>query len=332
MSKVKKIKTKIGSGIGFFFRHLVASIDFLVNNSIGLIFTRKPQKYNTKTTNPIWKKGKAVFCFLVVLVLLYNFDNVFNVTLKPLFVFVLNLFGGNKNVYQKTLAMYSKDFANGIRVTLRLSLIGTVLGLVIGLLFSYFITLKIEHNDNKLTVFFKRFSQGFVKLYVTVFRGTPMMVQAMILYYGVKSFLNWDYAIAALVTISLNTAAYLTEVLRGSINALDKGQNEAARSLGLSSWQATKSVIYPQAIKNAMPSIGNEFVINIKDSAVLTVIPNIVDLFRIAEYASGRFAEPVAAFVIAAGIYLFLTYTVTKTLRMIEAKLDIPSVELPSAN
>ena len=228
--------------------------------------------------------------------------------------------------------MYSKDFANGIRVTLRLSLIGTVLGLVIALLFSYFITLKIEHNDNKLTVFFKRFSQGFVKLYVTVFRGTPMMVQAMILYYGVKSFLNWDYAIAALVTISLNTAAYLTEVLRGSIIALDKGQNEAGRSLGLSSWQATKSVIYPQAIKNAMPSIGNEFVINIKDSAVLTVIPNIVDLFRIAEYASGRFAEPVAAFVIAAGIYLFLTYTVTKTLRMIEAKLDIPSVELPSAN
>ncbi len=332
MSKIKSFFKKIFAGIGLGFKHITYSVDFIINNTIGLIFTRKYQQYNTKTDHNVWKKAKVIVYLIMLFFALYNFDTIYNYTLRYLFVGVLNLFAGDKNIYQKILAEYSTSFSDGIKVTLRLSLIGTAIGLVIALLFSYVLTLKIEYFDKKIVVFLKKISEFFVRTYVTVFRGTPMIVQAMILYYGMKSLIGWEASVAALVTISLNTAAYLTEVLRGSINALDKGQNEAARSLGLTSWQSTKSVNYPQAIKNSMPSIGNEFVINIKDSAVLTVIPGIVDLFRIAELANGRFFEPVSGFVIVALVYLFLTYTVTKTLRHIEKKLDIESVELPSAN
>lgn len=332
MSKISKTKDSVLNAFSLVFRHIKASLDFVLNNTIGLIFTRRYQRYNTRTKEGLWKKVKSVITFLVVMVMLYYFDAIFNALIKPIILFVLNIFAGDKKGYQEILSSYSKSFADGIRVTIKLSLFGTVIGFFIALIFSYLVTLKVEYTDSKLMVILKKMGSSLVKLYTTIIRGTPMMVQAMILYYGLKPFIGWSAMTAAMVTISINTGAYLTEILRGSINALDKGQNEGARSLGLTSWQTTKSVIYPQAVKNSMPAIGNEFVINIKDSAVLTVLPNITDLFKVADFAQGRFLEPVAPYIIAAFIYLFLTFTITRVLRVLEFKLDIPAVELPSSN
>ena len=141
----------------------------------------------------------------------------------------------------------------------------------------------------------------------------------------------FTWFVSGLITVSLNTTAYLAEVLRGGIESLDQGQTEAARSLGLSYWKTMLYVILPQALKNSMPSIGNEFVINIKDTSVLNVI-SVIDIYYVATMIKGqyfRFNEP---FFIAACIYLILTFVTTRILAFIDKKMEIDEKPLPSCN
>lgn len=236
-----------------------------------------------------------------------------------------------------------KSILNGIWTTIWLSMVGTIIGLIIGLLFISLKSIEINKKDNEFLAFIKKIGKTFVDIYVTVFRGTPMIVQAIIIYYflpGILSkLLNIDHQIlnnilsvgvAGLITVSLNTTAYLTEVLRGGIESLNTGQLEAARSLGMTKTQAYIYVILPQAIKNSLPSIGNEFIINIKDTSVLSVI-SVMDLFFVIDSINGKNASQDGIF-IAAIIYLVLTLGISKLLQLIEKRMQLVEKPLPSCN
>ena len=236
-----------------------------------------------------------------------------------------------------------KPILLGIWTTLWLSMAGTIIGLILGLLFITLRTLEVTPKDNEFVAFLKKIASGFVKLYVTVFRGTPMMVQAILIYYFLPGILSGIFnidqqilndiltvGVAGLITVSLNTTAYLTEVLRGGIEALNKGQMEAARSLGMTRTQAMVNVILPQGIKNSLPSICNEFIINIKDTSVLNVI-QVMDLFYIVGYINGKTFSNDGIYV-AAIIYLCLTLGISKLLGFIEKKMNLVNKPLPSSN
>ena len=227
---------------------------------------------------------------------------------------------------------YGWQFFDGIKVTVSLAVLGTIFGLIISLMFSILRTIKINQNDKNYIKVLKYIGHIFVKIYVTLFRGTPMIVQAVIFYYVFYTAgIEWGAFSAGLFTISLNTAAYLTEVLRSGIDSVDKGQYEAARSIGLSSVKTFIFIIFPQAIKNSFSSIGNELIVNIKDSSVLSVI-SVIDIFTVADSAAGKYFLYVEAMLIAATIYLVLTFATSLVLRFIEKRIGVPSKGIVSSN
>jgi putative lysine transport system permease protein len=238
---------------------------------------------------------------------------------------------------------YSNLIFTGIQATLFLSLIGTIIGLGLAIFMVILRTQDIERRDSDFTHFSKKIGLYFVKTYVTVIRGTPMIVQAMIFFYLMREVFFtigfsvaqvnafWTPFFAGLFTVSVNTTAYLIEVLRGGILGVDKGQIEAGRSLGFSSFKTYLLITFPQALRNSMPAIGNEFIVNIKDTAVLTLI-QVVDLFAVTRTIAGNHFSFVEAFIISAIIYLVLTYGTSKILAAIENKLEIKSKEIVSSN
>lgn len=154
---------------------------------------------------------------------------------------------------------YWPMFWAGIKITLLISLTGTIIGLVIGLIVgsARSISSKIEPRDSFATKIVKRIVNVIACVYIEFFRGTPMMVQAVFLYYGLKSVFNWTPVVAGICIISINTGAYMAEILRSGIQSVDVGQTEAARSIGMTSAQTMLHVVLPQGIKNAFPAIGN---------------------------------------------------------------------------
>lgn len=326
----------------YLFKHIYLSVNWLLDNLLGFIITKEYRSYNKayKNINKTWVITKRIITIIFVLFLIFSFEFIYKYSLGIVNTFVLQLIGrffglpifNNKlNSFSIMLIEYGPRFSDGIGVTLYLSLIGTTIGFIVALFFSNIVVMKTYITDSRLILLIKRVSQKIINIYVTIIRGTPMMVQAMIIYWGTIGFMQWDYKIAGLVVVSLNTTAYLTEVLRGGIESIDKGQTEGALSLGLSPFQTMFHVVLPQAVKNSMASIGNEFVINIKDTAVLSSIL-VVDIYRVAEIASGRYLDSFTPFIIAAGIYLVLTLSVTKLLRLIEDKFELPETQLPSSN
>lgn len=323
-------------------RHLYYSYNWLIDNTIGLIFTTQYTRYNSlnNSDNKNLRIAKRIINMIVLLVLIFSFQFIYQNTIGILIrhlltligkFFSLSIFGSLFSNFSKILINFAFQYSDGIGQTLYLSLIGTTVGLLIALVFSYIVMMHLSERDNKLKTFIKKLYKRLVNAYVTIVRGTPMMVQAMLIYWGTISFIPWDYKIAGLVVVSLNTTAYLTEVLRGGFEATDKGQREGALSLGLSEVQTMLYVTFPQALKNSMAAIGNEFVINIKDTAVLSVIL-VVDIFRVSEAAAGFYLDSFTPFIIAALIYLCLTYSITKLLRYLEKRLELPGRPLPSSN
>jgi putative lysine transport system permease protein len=238
---------------------------------------------------------------------------------------------------------YSNLIFTGIQATLFLSLMGTIIGLGLAIFMVILRTQDIDKRDTDLIQFGKKLGLIFVKTYVTIIRGTPMIVQAMIFFYLMREvFFSvgfsiaqvnafWTPFLAGLFTVSVNTTAYLVEVLRGGIIGVDKGQIEAGRSLGFSTFKTYLLITFPQALRNSMPAIGNEFIVNIKDTAVLTLI-QVVDLFAVTRTIAGNHFSFVEAFIISAIIYLLLTYGTSKILASIENKLEIKSKEIVSSN
>ncbi len=230
---------------------------------------------------------------------------------------------------------YFPFFVEGVKTTLFLSLLGTILGGFLGLFLAMLRTLNPSDEKKMPVKIAKYVGYFFSKTYITIFRGTPMMVQAVLLHQVVKMFgfgFNASIMIAGVVTVSLNTTAYLAEVFRGGIQSLDKGQIEAARSLGFNQFQTFIYIILPQTLKNTFPSVGNEFIVNIKDTSVLRII-GIADLFYYAfTTVSGATFKVVETMIITELIYLFLTYTTSKVLMFIEKKWDMPVKEITSSN
>ncbi|MCI5771355.1 MAG: amino acid ABC transporter permease [Clostridiales bacterium] len=218
---------------------------------------------------------------------------------------------------------YGPLFLKGTGYTMLIALTGTVAGFLIGLLVAILRTVPVSEKDPAVKKIGMKILSVLLNVYIEVFRGTPMIVQAMVIYYGAMMYMGVRMQTlgAAILVISINTGAYMAEIIRGGILSVDKGQKEAAHAIGLTHWQSMVHVVLPQAVRNIMPSIGNEFVVNIKDSSVLNVI-SVSELFFVSKAAAGTYARYFEAFFVTAVIYLFLTFTVTRLLRLAEKKLD----------
>lgn len=230
-------------------------------------------------------------------------------------------------IFQK----YAPLFFYGVRITLLLAICGTIIGLIIGLVLGGMRAVDIDKRDKGALKILKRMMRAFVAVYVWFFRGTPMMVQAMFFYAGLKPVLGWNAITAGIVIISINTGAYMAEIIRSGIQSIDVGQKEAARSLGMNSIQTMMHIIIPQAIKNAFPSIGNELVVNIKDSSMLNVI-GVIELYFQTSSVAGSIMLSVPTFLISCFIYLILTTLATQILRYIENRLNHSKTSYPSSS
>ena len=230
------------------------------------------------------------------------------------------------------LIKYHKSFLLGIRTTLIVALIGTLIGLLIGLLAGGIRAIRPDKTLSKGKKALKVFIDLLIKIYIEVFRGTPMMVQAVFIYYLVyTNIVHWDKMVAAIFVISINTGAYMAEVVRAGIQAVDPGQNEAARSLGMSSMQTMMDIVLPQAIRNAFPAIGNELIVNIKDSSVLMII-SITELMFQSNSIAGTTYRFTETYFVTAFIYLCLTGISSIILNAIEKKLNHTKTSLPQSD
>ena len=220
---------------------------------------------------------------------------------------------------------YGRLFLHGAALTLLLAVVGTVAGFLIGLLVAVIRTIPIEKKDPLIKRALIKVLKGALVVYIEVFRATPMIVQAMLLFYG-PSFIGINIPVmaAGFLVISINTGAYIAEIVRGGIISIDRGQTEGAQSIGMTHWQTMLTVVLPQAIRNIMPAIGNEFIINIKDSAVLSTI-GVTELFFQTKSASGTYLQYFPAFAITCVIYLIMTLAVTRILGALEKKMDGPA-------
>lgn len=199
----------------------------------------------------------------------------------------------------------------GIRNTLLLACTGTSVGVMLGMILALFRNQQEHYQDSPVTRLLKRILVIIAKLYIDIVRGTPMMVQAMVFYYGLAyGGINLSPLFAGFLIISFNTAAYIAEIIRSGINSLDRGQLEAAMSLGMNHSQAMLKVILPQALKNTVPALMNELIVNVKDSSVLSVI-GVSELFYMTKGAASQNYMYFQAYVLTALIYLVLTKSLT---------------------
>ena len=223
------------------------------------------------------------------------------------------------------LERYGASFARGAGVTMVIALVSTLLGCVIGFAVGVVQTIPTDKKKRPLNWAVMGVVKFLLNAYVEIFRGTPMMVQAMFIYYGSAQLFNihmgmWE---AALAIVSINTGAYMAETVRGGILSIDPGQTEGAKAIGMDHVQTMTSVILPQALRNIMPQIGNNLIINIKDTCVLSVIGT-VELFFTTRGVAGALYTYFEAFTITMAIYFALTFTCSRLLRWWEGKMDGP--------
>lgn len=226
--------------------------------------------------------------------------------------------------FRNILDEYGILFLRGTGLTLFIAVFSTIVGLLIGLLIGIFRSLPSA--ENPFSRFLQKIVHGLLTIYIEVFRGTPMIVQAMVIYYGTAlAFgVSMNRTVAALLIVSINTGAYMSEIVRGGIFAVDKGQTEAAQAIGMTHGQTMIKVVLPQVMRNILPATGNEIIINIKDTAVLSVI-SVADLFFQGTTAAGTNYQYFQTFTIVGVIYLVLTISATQLLRLVERKIDGPS-------
>jgi len=217
---------------------------------------------------------------------------------------------------------YYPMFLEGIGYTMLISLVGTLAGLLIGLITGIIRTTPI--SKKKFVAFLQKLINGIIAVYIEVFRGTPMMVQAMVIFWGYAFLTNGttlELIPAGMFIVSINTGAYMAEIVRGGIMSIDKGQFEGSYAVGMKHSQVMLHVILPQVIKNILPSVSNEFVINIKDTSVLNVI-GVTELFFYANKVNTMSLKIFQTYTIICIIYFILTFTITRLLRFAEKKLS----------
>ena len=217
---------------------------------------------------------------------------------------------------------YYPQLLTGVGNTVLIALTSTVAGLALGLLTGVVRTAPMSKNPILRAL--HKLLNAIIAIYVEIFRGTPMMVQAMVIY--------WGYAFASggntlplipsgIIIVSINTGAYMAEIVRGGIISIDKGQFEGASAVGMTHSQTMLHVILPQVIRNILPSVSNEFVINIKDTSVLNVI-GVTELYYFAGIIKRQNFQTFQTYFVICILYFILTFTITRLLRWVERKLD----------
>lgn len=212
-------------------------------------------------------------------------------------------------------------FLRGAGLTLLIALVGTIFGAMIGLLAGVIRTIPMPERGAKKILL--KVINLILSIYIEFFRGTPMIVQAMVIFYGsAMAFgIDMNVFVAAIFVVSINTGAYMAEIVRGGIVSIEKGQFEAAHAIGMNHLQTMWNVVLPQVIRNILPATGNQFVINIKDTSVLNVI-SVTELFFVTKSISGNNFRYFESFFVACLIYFVMTFIVTRILLYIEKKLD----------
>jgi len=222
------------------------------------------------------------------------------------------------------LQQYGPSFLRGAGTTMLIAVISTAVGCLIGFGVGIVQTTPTD-KEHPVKYFLMKVVRFLLDAYVEIFRGTPMMVQAMFIYYGLAQLFNIHLGTmeAALFIVSINTGAYMAETVRGGILSIDPGQTEGAKAIGMTHVQTMNAVILPQALRNIMPQIGNNLIINIKDTCVLSVIGT-VELFFATKSVAGAMYTYFEAFTITMAIYFVLTFSCSRLLRLWESKMDGP--------
>ena len=226
----------------------------------------------------------------------------------------------------KLWGKYGASYVTGMRNTLVLALVATVIGCLIGFVCGVLNTIPCSKNDPPAKRFFLGLIRVIVRVYVEVFRGTPMVLQAVFVYYGLPYFT--DNAVkftniwaAAILVVSINTGAYMAESVRGGIISIDPGQTEGAKAIGMTHVQTMTSVILPQALRNIMPQIGNNFIINVKDTSVMFII-SFTEFFAAHRYIVGVNNMYFPSATIEMIGYLTMTLIASFLLRLLEKWMD----------
>ena len=208
------------------------------------------------------------------------------------------------------ITKYYSFFLRGTSITLLVSFFGVIFGSIVGVLLCL---MKLSNN---------RFAKTISSVYIEVVRGTPLILQLYLVYYGLPKLLPVPDSRIFLGTVAvlLNSAAYVAEIIRAGIQSIDKGQMEAARSLGMGHGLSMRYIIIPQAFKNILPALGNEFIVLIKESAIISVIA-IPDLMYNADTLRGITYKPFLPLIIAGVIYFIITFSLSKLLGIFERRM-----------
>ncbi|MBS6007173.1 MAG: amino acid ABC transporter permease [Clostridium baratii] len=213
------------------------------------------------------------------------------------------------------LKEYLPVFLEGAKMTLIISLIAVLFGTIFGSVLYFMKASKFGIGKFKPLSIIST-------VYIEIIRGTPMILQILMVYSGTALFLGLDFKpiTAAIIAVSLNSAAYVSEIIRAGINAVDKGQMEAARSLGMTQFQAMKMVIVPQAIKNILPAVGNEFVAVIKESSMASFI-GVSELLFSADIVKGAVYLPFEPYIVIAIFYFVMTFSLGRLMGYLEGRM-----------
>lgn len=218
------------------------------------------------------------------------------------------ILGLDFSIILKYLPLYGK----GVLITIGLSLVTIIIGSILG----FFMSLATISKNKWLSIP--------AKAYISFVRGTPLLIQIYIFAYGIPMAfpsLNLGVTISAMIGLSLNSVAYVAEIFRSGIQAVDKGQFEGGYAMGYSKIFVMKKIILPQAIKNALPSIGNEFVTIVKESSIVSVL-GILDLTRVADLIKADTLQLFEALIVSALLYYAITFPITKVMQSLERRLS----------
>ena len=220
-------------------------------------------------------------------------------------------------------AKYRTVYLTGIANTLILATTATLIGCIIGFLCGILQTIPSGPNDNIIKRVLLKVLRIMIRAYVEIFRGTPMILQAVFIYYGLPYFFGVSFKdiwTVSILVVSVNTGAYMAESVRGGIMSIDPGQFEGAKAIGMNHWQTMLYIILPQTLRNIMPQIGNNYIINVKDTSVMFII-GFSDFFAVHKMVSGAVFKYFPSAFMEMGGYLCLTLLASFLLRRLEKKM-----------
>lgn len=212
-------------------------------------------------------------------------------------------------LYEVFMRTY-EGFLKAALITLQLTAIAIVIGTVFGIIFAL---MKISGS---------KILQTIANLYITLIRGTPLIVQIMFLYYGITSMIVLSNFWAGAIALGVHNGAYIAEIFRGAIQGIDRGQREASLAVGMNRSQAMRRVIFPQALRRAIPPLGNQFIITLKDSSLVYVI-GVSEMFGLANREAASSFQPFETFLVVGFYYLVLVLIFSGLLKWYENKLDV---------